>query len=79
MYIGTTYHAFHATLAKGDKAHLEAEAAMALNKSEDNASPPIHVKACCYGSANEKGNGFTKAICVNQDQTPMCILVVAAT
>ena len=42
---------------------------------------PLHhfmPKACCYGSAHEMGNGFTTAKCVSRDQTPRCILVVAA-
>jgi hypothetical protein len=44
LYIGATYHSFHATLAKGHKARLEAQTSMALNISKDKASPPIHVQ-----------------------------------
>ena len=44
LIFGSTYHSFHATLAKGHKARLEAEAAMALQISHDKAIPPIHVQ-----------------------------------
>jgi len=42
-------------LAKGHKARLEAETAMALNISQDKASPPIHVQGLLLRFSERKG------------------------
>ena len=53
LYIGATYHSFHATLAKGHKARLEAQA-MALHISQDKASPPIHCQGLLLRFSDRK-------------------------
>ena len=55
LYIGATDQSFHATLAKGHKARLEAQTAMALNISQDKASPPIHVQGLLLRVSERKG------------------------
>ena len=79
LFIGATYHSFHATLAKGHKALLEAETAMALKASQDKATPPLHVQGLLLRFSERKGAWIYQAKCVSQDQTPRCVLVVAAT
>jgi len=74
----STYHSFHATLAEGQKAHHEAKTTMALNASQDKATPPLHFQGLLLRFSKKKGNGFTRAECGRGDHTPRCILVVAS-
>ena len=69
----STYHSFHATLAEGRKAHHEAETTMALNASQDKATPPLHFQGLLLRFSTTKGNGFTRAECGRGDHTPRCI------